>query len=294
MPKVSIHKFTDKKNPTSKLGVYIENITLLPNINKSVFRIDYYSIVFIKSGVVELHSEKDKIKIGKNSILFTNPNCINEFEVKEKLDAYKVHFNSNFIQQLGIKQYKADFINFFSGNNIRIIKVTKSDLSHLKKIIEQLLNKINSINDNYFAEEILQSLFNILLLEIGSIIKRDKLTYSSSSIRQRDLALKFISYLDFHFKNRHNVEFYAKKLNISSKYLNRIVHLVFGKSPKELIHEKVINEIKINLLSSDLNISQIALEFNFSDQSVMGKFFKRHVGISPVRFRYKKLTSIND
>lgn len=285
MPKINIHKFKDIKIPSSKLGIHVENIFIPTGINQRAFRIDYYSIILIKNGLIELQSGSDKNTIGKNIILITNPSCINEFEVKEKLVAYKVHFTSNFIQQLGIKQHKADFINFFSGNNVRTIKVTKSDLSHLKKIIEQLLNKINSINDNYFAEEVLQSLFKILVFEIGSIIKRDKLTYSNPSIRQRDLALKFINYLSFHSKKQHNVEFYARELNISSKYLNRIVHFVFGKSPKELIDEKLVNELKTNLLSSDLSISQIASEFNFSDQSVMGKFFKRHVGISPASFR---------
>ncbi len=151
--------------------------------------------------------------------------------------------------------------------------------------MEHLLKKISSTDDNYFAEEMLQSLFKIFLLEIGRIIKRDKLIFSNTSNRQRSLALKFVNYLSFHFKDQHSVEFYAQKLNISSKYLNRIVHFIFGKSPKELIDEKLVNEIKIKILNSDLSISQIALEFNFSDQSVMGKFFKRHVGVSPASFR---------
>ena len=41
------------------------------------------------------------------------------------------------------------------------------------------------------------------------------------------------------------------------------------------------------LRDPELTIQQIAEELSFSDQSSFGKFFKRHSGVSPLKYRQK-------
>ena len=54
---------------------------------------------------------------------------------------------------------------------------------------------------------------------------------------------------------------------------------------KELIDKSVIAEIKIRLTSSDKSVAQIAEELCFSSSSLMCKFFKSHIGQSPMQYR---------
>lgn len=92
------------------------------------------------------------------------------------------------------------------------------------------------------------------------------------------------------FHNRHrNVEYYAQKLNISSRYLYKITKDAFQLTPKQLIDYYVSGTAKKLILTSVLNNQQIADRLNFPDQATFGQFFKRNVGLSPSEFRNRHL-----
>ena len=49
----------------------------------------------------------------------------------------------------------------------------------------------------------------------------------------------------------------------------------------------VVNSVKQTLLYTPKSIKEIAEEFNFANQSFLGKYFKEYVGMSPKDFREK-------
>ena len=81
------------------------------------------------------------------------------------------------------------------------------------------------------------------------------------------------------------VSFYADKLCISTRYLSAIVRRTTHQSAKELIDKIVIMEIKVLLQNTTLPIQEIAYKMHFPDQSYLGRYFKKHTGISPSAFR---------
>lgn len=84
----------------------------------------------------------------------------------------------------------------------------------------------------------------------------------------------------------HNVQFYADRLCITPRYLDKITaEYIEGMSPKKIIDDQVLAEIKTRLRNSDLSVTQIAADMNFSDQTYMSSFFRRLAGISPTEFR---------
>ena len=92
-----------------------------------------------------------------------------------------------------------------------------------------------------------------------------------------------------HYKEKREVSFYAKMLCITPKYLTTIIKTVSGKSAKDWILEYVILEIKALLRDSSLNIQEIVLKTNFANQSSLGRFFRKHTGMSPSEYRKSKL-----
>ena len=81
------------------------------------------------------------------------------------------------------------------------------------------------------------------------------------------------------------VTFYAKALNITPRYLSNIVLTVGGESTKSIIDRHAITEIKHQLKNSRLNIQEISNRMHFADQSFFGRYFKKHAGLSPSRYR---------
>lgn len=56
-------------------------------------------------------------------------------------------------------------------------------------------------------------------------------------------------------------------------------------SPKEIIDKRVILEIKVLLQSTDYTIQEISRLLHFPDQSYLGRYFKRHTGMSASEYR---------
>ena len=50
----------------------------------------------------------------------------------------------------------------------------------------------------------------------------------------------------------------------------------------------VLLEIKVLLQSTDLSVSEIADWLRFPDQSYLGRYFKKHTGLSPTQYRNRR------
>ncbi len=109
---------------------------------------------------------------------------------------------------------------------------------------------------------------------------------NAGSTRKEQLFRHFISLVRGYCREHHDAGFYADKLCISLRHLRTITgDLTSGKSPKQLIDEQLVAEIKALLHTSDLSVTEIAYRMNFPDQSYLSRFFKRHTGVSPYNYR---------
>ena len=62
---------------------------------------------------------------------------------------------------------------------------------------------------------------------------------------------------------------------------------VTGEAAKKIIDDFAILEIKVLLQSTGLTIQEIADRLGFPDQSYLGRYFKRHEGMSPKEYQSK-------
>lgn len=103
--------------------------------------------------------------------------------------------------------------------------------------------------------------------------------------RQDGIFKKFMNLVHEHCTSEREVTFYANKLCISTKYLTGICRSVTGSPAKQIIDNLAILEIKVLLQSTQLTIQEIADQLCFPDQSYLGRYFKRHEGISPKEYQ---------
>ena len=105
--------------------------------------------------------------------------------------------------------------------------------------------------------------------------------------RQDEIFKSFVSLVHEHCASQREVSFYADKLCISTKYLTGICKAVTGDSAKKIIDDFAILEIKVLLQSTELTVQEIADRLVFPDQSYLGRYFKRHEGMSPKEYQSK-------
>ncbi len=139
---------------------------------------------------------------------------------------------------------------------------------------------------HFYQKELVQNAFIGFLLDLGNIMlsKKDRLIRPTLS-RKEELFEQFLQLLFEHCKEQHVVTFYAEKLFITPQYLSLILKELTGKSANKWIDDALIVEAKILLKAPQATVQQVADILHFSDQSTFGKFFKKHMGISPMEYR---------
>ena len=105
------------------------------------------------------------------------------------------------------------------------------------------------------------------------------------SYRVRELFNRFMMLLERDYKISRDVNYYAEKMNISSKYLTNIVNQVTGHTPKTIIDQYVILQLKMHLKRTTQSIKEMAWEFHFADVSFFCRYFKKHTGLTPQQIR---------
>lgn len=105
------------------------------------------------------------------------------------------------------------------------------------------------------------------------------------SYRVRELFNRFMMLLEKDYKISRDVNYYAAQMNISSKYLTNIVNLVTGHTPKTIIDQYVILQLKMHLKRTTQSIKEMAWEFHFADVSFFCRYFKKHTGLTPQQIR---------
>lgn len=106
-----------------------------------------------------------------------------------------------------------------------------------------------------------------------------------ASRRTTELFNKFMELLEAHYRQSHDVAYYASLMNITPKYLGNIVGRKTQHTPKVIIDHYVVLQLKLSLRNSTLSIKQIAADYHFSDLSFFCRYFKRHTGLTPQEFR---------
>jgi len=78
---------------------------------------------------------------------------------------------------------------------------------------------------------------------------------------------------------------FAKQLNVHVNHLNRSVKEATEKTTSQIVGERVLRESKILLKHSAWSVSEIAYALGFSEVTHFNNFFKKHVQLSPLKFR---------
>lgn len=105
------------------------------------------------------------------------------------------------------------------------------------------------------------------------------------SYRVRELFNHFMMLLERDYKQSRDVNYYSDLMHISSKYLTNIVRQVTGHTPKTIIDQYVILQIKMQLKRMGQSIKEIAWEYHFTDVSFFCRYFKKHTGLTPQQVR---------
>lgn len=103
----------------------------------------------------------------------------------------------------------------------------------------------------------------------------------SDEIKKTDIA-KTLDYTDI--ENKSNKEL-AAQLNVSVSTLTRIFKKYYNTTPAAYSLKQKIKAAEFRLVNTDMPIGQIASNLGFNSPEHFSRIFKKHNGLSPVKYR---------
>ena len=94
-----------------------------------------------------------------------------------------------------------------------------------------------------------------------------------------------VEYIRSHHRERISVTDLANKSGLSPRQLNRKFNDAFGMSAQDFLTKTRIQTASDALLHTSSSIAELAQKFGFCDQSAFTQAFRKHTGITPLKFR---------
>ena len=113
---------------------------------------------------------------------------------------------------------------------------------------------------------------------------------SSMRVESNSSDYTFHAFLQILHQHPHEreVQWYARELGLTPKYLSEICKDRSGKSAGEWIADVTVAEIKHYLRNTTLPIHEIAKEMEFPNASFFCQYTKKHTGLTPNHFRKQR------
>ena len=270
-------------------GIYYNSLSrylsLYPFIKKNHFH-DFYSVILITRGKGSIGINTDSYTIEPQTICLLAPNQMHSLDHLENVEGIVFFFCQDF--------YMEEFsfvrlLNVFSSSLQTEITVCNPCISLSDREFSTINDIIKSIEKEYLSyipdnnsNIIIRSFLNILLLKLSELCGAKS---GKSNPGESTFVHSLSHMVDSYFIKEHNIGFYTSVFNISEKQLNEICNRHFNCGLKKVLQDRLMQEARKLLLSSELSVAEIAYKLNFEDNSYFNKVFKSKTTITPKKFR---------
>jgi AraC family transcriptional regulator, transcriptional activator of pobA len=246
-------------------------------------RTNFYHIVWIQKGNPIHIVDFKPIKIPSNSLLFINKERVHSFDKSGKYDGKGILFTDDFFCKTEQDtKYLKSTILFNDLLDMPVIKLDRNN-NHLAEILSQMNDELGKPKDS-FHYDILQNLLHNFLL----LAERERRKQGFTEIKKGadlDYTILYKGLLDEHYRKIKSVSSYAGLINVSEKRLTKATTNTIGKTPKELIDDKVLLEAKRLLVHTSMTIKEIGFQLGFDEATNFIKYFRKHINKTPIEFR---------
>lgn len=171
----------------------------------------------------------------------------------------------------------------FYKSNARPSKICLSEFE--LTLCNELLK--NSFTDNRFHRQCISSMYSLLISytfkHLGLIIDYPKATVTNSDRR--------LDYIDDFFEQNlaenSTEEALAKRLNLSTRQLNRVLHTYYGMSFRQKLCNARMNSAGWLLCTTNMTVSEICRTVGYSSETSFFKTFRSYYNMTPLQYRKK-------
>ncbi|MDR7130184.1 AraC-like DNA-binding protein [Algoriphagus sp. 4150] len=242
-------------------------------------RREFFEIVWLKNEEA-LHTIQHDFQTLKGDWIYLIP----PYRVHQLNKAGKKGVLVSFKQELledDLKEFLLDVFRIFNiQGEFSCLQVNEETAKSLTSVYRLMEEEYNQLSINLIM---LKALLKVLLLKL---IQLKEHHFTLQDIQEKRV-YEFMMLLELHYHEERTADFYAEKLGISAKRLNQILKEKLDKTAVQLIHDRLILEVKRQIIHSENTMKEISFNLGFKDRSYFSRFFKQHTGQTPQEFQIK-------
>ena len=283
----------ESKHPSIDIRRYSDIIPSIPNkIEPIIF--DFYKISFVKNFNGYLEYGKTKFS-GNNGVLyFVEPGQKYSCTSTKPWEGYQILIHPDIYKKY-LSEKNIQTYSFFSYDVNESLLLTEEEENSVSFLMNEAWNEMNSMKDD-FSIPIILSYISTLLNTSERYYSRQ---FSTRKTMCNQLASDFYKLLKSYYNNtseysnkqQPSVLSFAEKLNVTPNYLSDTIRHHSGKSALNIIHDYIIEEAKILLITSSQTVSEISYILGFEYPNYFSRLFKKKTTLSPSDYR-KSVKSI--
>lgn len=251
-------------------------------LNTDIYNTDFFEIVIFKKVEGTLILNQQKISLTDNSIVFISP-----FQKRKwKLEADNLDFTVLVFQEDFLNDFFADklftyrLLYFYQLDFPLSIPINNEDILKICSILTEI--KTELVIPKPDSSHIIRSLVYYLLQKFNrEYALANNLSLNKS---ENNYAYQFKQLLEIHITDKQRIDDYVKLLGVSRISINAAVKKQFNVTATHLLKQRLLFEIKNQLIHSGKTVAEIAYELHFSEPNHMMRFFKTQTGITTRQF----------
>lgn len=248
----------------------------------------YHTHLYCHSGELTFEFNNKKLVCHQGEFLFwfSNSNLKNIAFSKDFLADVLLVENDYLIDNVPDQSKSLDSILYSRIYPIKTIGNSNEKnkiLSNFNKLYDRFLE-----NEHKYYDEVLLLQFKIFVYDIWDIFAK-YYKNRNQSVKTTQYILEFMKLLQENILIHREVRFYSDLLNISEPHLNFLCKKNTDISASKWIQRFAKEKIFYLLNNTDMSISDIAYDMNFSSTAYFSMYVKKLFGISPSQVRKNDL-----
>lgn len=241
-----------------------------------LYATDFFEILFFKKGRGQMWINDKKIELKDNSVVFLSPGQRHCYHLDVEPDDFRfIIFKEDFLLSFLADKYFTFRLHFYyQSSTPPVMQVEERQMARYYNVLEEIEDELHGPLTN--VEPVLRSLLYYLL----SLLNRTYVQYYDIPATRCDnsLAYQFKEMLERDMHDKQTVASYARQLGVSRVTLNSSVKAQFGLTATELLKNKLIVNIKNDLVETNYSVTYISDKYGFSEPNHMMRFFKKQTG----------------
>lgn len=245
-------------------------------------RVKFNVVILITRGYCNHMVDFAPQLLQKGDLLLLRAGQVHAFAKAGSIEGEILTFTQEFVSTLSNLPATGQTIETLLDAGPRV-SLSESSAASVLVWYEELSRELGLRGQPHSEERIALS-FALLVHRVAALEEFTRLAHKEDD-PQPSLVREFTALLEEHFLQHRNPAWYARKLGVSARTLDRRLVESVKHTCKELVTSRVLLEAKRLLTDPELQVKGVAHSLRFDEVANFSRFFHHNAGVTPSNFR---------